>query len=600
MTSKISSSPAPPGLGWLRFGLPLLALLPCGNAWGDYQDIDVTNCAANAANTLATYAGTANTPIPTADGQIGFLPTTVESVFWNFNRPANCAGSDTGNKIFTCNTLTITLPEPQDTNPSAKKVIVTGTPTTGGANFDLLATSAQNTSQQCTGHYFIRVTSTGGGWGDPHITTVDGINYDFQSAGEFAALRGDGLEVQTRQTPVATTPAIPPNAYTGLSSCVSIYTAVAARVGPHRVTYQPNISGVPDPSGLQLRVDGVLTTLGPEGIDLDSGPIITAPTPGAVIKQPSAGRIVKSPTGGGMEIHYLDGTKLVVTPAWWDAQQKWYLNVNVYETTATEGIMGMIAKRGWLPALPDGTSLGPKPEALHDRYVHLYEKFADAWRVTVSTSLFDYAPGTSTQTFTNRNWPGENPSSCAIEGEPTAQPIDVHLAEQHCSAVADKNNRANCIFDVSVTGYPGFAQTYQTSEQLHPGLTQTAVKDDRDPSSFGDTVSFTATVVPTLSRGIGAPGGNVQFVLNGGKVGDPVTLDSSGRATWSSSNLQSGEHQVVANYIPSRFGAVFLASSSPEESHTVIAAQNFYLWLIILLIIILLIVLIIWRYLRTT
>ena len=46
--------------------------------------------------------------------------------------------------------------------------------------------------------------------GDPHIRTVDGVNYDFQSAGEFVLLRDENLEIQTRQIPVATPPRWPP------------------------------------------------------------------------------------------------------------------------------------------------------------------------------------------------------------------------------------------------------------------------------------------------------------------------------------------------------------------------------------------------------
>jgi hypothetical protein len=429
------------------------------------------------------------------------------------------------------------------------------------------------------------------------MTTVDGVHYDFQSAGEFTALRGDGLviqtrqtpgdglEIQTRQTPIATTFLPGANPYTGLATCVSLYSAIATRVGSRRVTYEPNISGVPDPSGMQLRVDGVLTKLGPDPIDLGSG-----------------GRIVKLATSeGDIEIDYPDGTQLVVTPAYWSDQQKWYLNVTVSGTTATAGIFGQLAKSSWLPALPDGTSLGPKPDALHQRYLDLYGKFADAWRVNDYTSLFDYAPGTSTGTFTLAGWPRENPQSCAIPGQPSAgPPVDVGVAQEQCSAITDNNMKADCVFDVSVTGNTGFAQTYQLTQQLQPGATETTVKDDKDRSKEGESVAFTATVAQKVSRGGGAPAGAAQFILDGAKVANPVTLDANGRALWSTSSLSVGQHQIVAEYIPTAWGNVFLASTSPLVSHTVIAPSKLYLWLIIALLIILLIAFIIWRYLRTT
>jgi hypothetical protein len=239
---------------------------------------------------------------------------------------------------------------------------------------------------------------------------------------------------------------------------------------------------------------------------------------------------------------------------------------------------------------------------LHQRYLDLYGKFADAWRVTDATSLFDYAPGTSTATFTDRGWPRENPQSCAIEGQPSAgPPIDIGVAEKQCSAVTDNNMRADCVFDVSVTGFTGFANTYVLTQQRRPDATETTVKGDRDFTIYGENATFTATVAQITPRGESAPIGSAQFILDGGKVGNPVTLDANGRALWSSSGLQVGQHQIVAQYIPTGWGP-FMASTSPQASHTVIATSNLYFWLIIalLIIIIVLIGFIIWRYRPTT
>ena len=387
--------------------------------------------------------------------------------------------------------------------------------------------------------------------GDPHITTVRGVSYDFQSAGEFIILRDrNGLQIQTRQTPVTTQPPIA-NPYTGLATCVSLNTAVAARVGKYRVTYQPNLSGQPDPSGLQLRVDGELKTLGAQGLNLGPG-----------------GRVIKSAAGNGIEIDFPDGTNLTAIPNFWGApHNKWYLNVSVFHSPASEGIMGAMAPGSWLPALADGSSLGPKPAALNQRYVDLYQKFADAWRVTDATSLFDYAPGTSTATFTVKSWPPENPP-CVIPQSPPTTPMAVQDARKLCRLVIDKNRNANCVFDVAITGEPGFAKAYLLSQRIEAGSTKTTVSVSKESSQVRDTVIFIATVARRTSGGRGVPSGAVLFTLDGSKAGDPVKLDSKGRAILRTSRLQAGNHQIAASYIPSR-GSVFLASSSLDKPHAV-------------------------------
>jgi len=386
--------------------------------------------------------------------------------------------------------------------------------------------------------------------GDPHLTTVDGTYYDFQSAGEFVMLRdGNGLQIQTRQTPVPTAPPVA-NGYTGLTSCVSVNTAVAARVGTHRVTYQPNISGVPDPSGMQLRVDGALATLVPQGIALGPG-----------------GRVAPSSVGSGIQVDFPDGTNLTAIPNWWPSQSKWYLTVSVYQTRASEGVMGAISPGGWLPAIPNGSSLGPKPAALHQRFIDLNQTFANAWRVSNATSLFDYAPGTSTATFTNAGWPPENPP-CVVPQVPPAKPVNAKVALELCSKVTDKNRKANCVFDVGITGEAGFVKSYLLSQRLHTGATKTTVYDDKDPSRVGDTVTFTAIVTMQAAASRAIPTGTVQFMLDGKNVRDPIKLDSKGRAIWKSSLLEVGEHQVAAEYAPAK-GSVYLPSTSLYKPHAV-------------------------------
>lgn len=321
--------------------------------------------------------------------------------------------------------------------------------------------------------------------GDTHIQTIDGVSYDFQSAGEFVLLRGPGLEIQARQAAVETARPLDPDRHTGIVSCPSVNSAVAIRVGRHRITYQPNLNGEPDPQGLQLRVDGQLSKVNAEGILLETG-----------------GRILPTTAQGGIQIEVPGGTVVVVTPGFWNHYQLWYLDISVRSARATDGVMGAIAHGSWLPALPDGSSLGPRPRDLHQRYVDLYDKFENAWRVNDGNTLFDYAPGTSTATFTVAGWPIEDPQTCTVPartpGGPLAKPpakaLPLDVAQQHCRPLVSDAARANCAQDVMATGDPDFAQTYLRAEQIQrnaappaPGL----VSPERFKTDLPTDVTFT-------------------------------------------------------------------------------------------------------------
>lgn len=394
--------------------------------------------------------------------------------------------------------------------------------------------------------------------GDPHIRTVSGEYYDFQSAGEFTLLRDGDMEIQARQTPVPSAPPVP-NAHTGLASCVSVNTAVAARVSGRRVTYQPSLTGVASPSGMELRVDGNLIDINTvQNVPLGAG-----------------ARVARSSSGGGIEIDFADGTALTATPGWWASQNIWYVNLSIMQTPATEGVMGFIPSGSWLPRLSDGSSMGSRPASEAARYDALNRKFANAWRVNKSTSLFDYAPGTGPDTFVNKGWPPEGAASCNIPGRPPVTPIERKVAERLCGQITNRNDRENCAFDVALTGEPNFAKTYMQSQALEQGATRTEIDSDKHSSKAGEKVTFVATVkrkktgeriAPAAERGAGT----VQFTLDGSKLGEPISLDAFGRAALTTSLLEPGKHQIGAAYVPAKAEAGLLPSVSLEMLHLVV------------------------------
>lgn len=290
--------------------------------------------------------------------------------------------------------------------------------------------------------------------GDPHLTTVNGINYDFQAAGEFTLLRNEDarFELQARQSPILTTFTPGANPYTGLASCVSLNTAVSLRLGKHRITYQTAGGDFTPQKRLQLRVDGEPVVPGKE-IDLGEGNVIRTDR-----------------KTGEFDVRLEDGTRVVVIPVFWTSQGYWYLDVQVFNTPAREGVLGPVLASEWLPRAPDGSSFGPMPASLLDRHVQLNHKFADAWRVTGGTSLFDYAPGTGTADFTDVNWPPESGQACTgttIAGPvPTVREPRPDLAKRACYGIKDKAIRRNCIFDVTVMGDPSAAKGHRRADKL--------------------------------------------------------------------------------------------------------------------------------------
>lgn len=319
--------------------------------------------------------------------------------------------------------------------------------------------------------------------GDPHLRTIGGVNYDFQAAGEFLVLRGEGLQIQARQMAVGTAGPLGPDAYTGLTSCVSVNSAVAVRIGRHRITYQPKRGDKPAADGLQLRVDGKPTELPPAGISLATG-----------------GRILPTIAPGGVQIEGPGGTVITITPGFWEHYQVWYLHIDTRHARATEGLMGVIPPGNWLPALPDGKLMGPRPASLQQRHKDLYETFGNAWRVTDTSSLFDYEPGASTTTFTVPTWPGgDAPNGCTppagaggTGAKEPQKPLTKVEAARLSAEITDPGLRAHCIQDLTVTGEKGFVRTYLMMDQIRRNRPPTApvLESPSDHEALQHNVTF--------------------------------------------------------------------------------------------------------------
>ncbi|MBI4265749.1 MAG: Ig-like domain repeat protein, partial [Acidobacteria bacterium] len=100
--------------------------------------------------------------------------------------------------------------------------------------------------------------------------------------------------------------------------------------------------------------------------------------------------------------------------------------------------------------------------------------------------------------------------------------------------------------------------------------TTVVVASSVNPSTYSDSVTFAATVLP-VAPGSGIPSGNVQFTENGIDLGGPVGLSPAGIATFTTSTLPAGSHVIEAAYLGD---SNFHGSTSGQITQTVNTAAT--------------------------
>ena len=315
-------------------------------------------------------------------------------------------------------------------------------------------------------------------WGDVHIITYNDLEYNFQAVGEFVLAHstypGDNFDIQLRLQP-----------YNG-SSSVTVITEVALQIGSDRVTF-----GIGRAATVWL--NGVATTLDPTNnlLSLAGGKVQELST--STYKVTWSTGETATITDNGTYFNVVDGIPTV-------------------ETGFISGLQGENEGQQNDFQLADGTVLQQPLSA-----ATLYGLYANSWRVSPATSLFDYAPGQTTATFTNTNFPLNQFNTATL---PTA--VQTRAADMVAAAgITDPAIAQAAIEDYLATGDQSLIAS-AVNAQDQAGTTTGAVVTPSAPPA--QAIAVTAEAVSVLEA-TGGPTNVVFDITLADAAAEPLTVD---------------------------------------------------------------------------
>ncbi len=113
------------------------------------------------------------------------------------------------------------------------------------------------------------------------------------------------------------------------------------------------------------------------------------------------------------------------------------------------------------------------------------------------------------------------------------------------SAIAVGADLITCVYGGD-GNFTGSTSSILTQTVFQDPTSSTTVTSSANPSVFGQSITFTATIV-AVAPGSGIPTGSVTFMDGSSTLGTGI-LDGAGSATFTTSSLSVGDHSIMAVY----------------------------------------------------
>jgi hypothetical protein len=313
----------------------------------------------------------------------------------------------------------------------------------------------------------------GRSFGDPHLKSYDRASYSFQTVGEFVLSKNaNGLfEVQTRQR--------------AQDDNFSLNAAVAMNVAGDRLCFYAG-EKPDDMQQTPLRLDGMPIQLQGRSYYLPRGGVVRLDGRNYTIAWPTGETTVVDVRSSG---------------------SRGFVNITVgifnCDRNVYEGLLGN--NNGFADDDFNSRTNMPRPNniaalsiasayafdsrdaaqmnnlAEQEFQAYLAKNFAEDWRVTDLTTLFDYRPGTSTASYTDRSFPRIHMNISQMNAQTREQ------ARQRCLQMGvPADELGGCIFD---QGYLNIAPNVPPTPNI-PGPTTTVLNKIERPALNNNAHTF--------------------------------------------------------------------------------------------------------------